>query len=82
MSKKNPALPEEAHQYFSKRSLEVFERFGAEAPHVLNEYSCAVEDALIAQGQKLAALKKDHKNLQKEQARLLKLLNKAVAENS
>ena len=31
---------------------------------------------------KHAALKKDLKNLQKEQARLLKLLNKAVAESS
>ena len=31
----------------SNESLEVLEHFGAEAPSLLNQYACAVEDALI-----------------------------------
>ena len=33
----------------SDNSLEVLEHFGAEAPALLNNYACAVEDALIEQ---------------------------------
>ena len=33
----------------SDNSLEVLEHFGAEAPALLNQYACAVEDALIEQ---------------------------------
>ena len=33
----------------SDLSLEVLEHFGAEAPALLNQYACAVEDALIDQ---------------------------------
>ena len=33
----------------SNESLEVLEHFGAEAPKLLNQYACAVEDALIEQ---------------------------------
>ena len=36
----------------SDASLEVLEHFGAEAPALLNQYSCAVEDALIEQVQR------------------------------
>ena len=36
----------------SDTSLEVLEHFGAEAPALLNQYSCAVEDALIEQVQR------------------------------
>lgn len=36
----------------SDQSLEVLEHFGAEAPYLLNQYSCAVEDALIEQVQR------------------------------
>jgi hypothetical protein len=35
----------------SDASLEVLEHFGAEAPVLLNQYACAVEDALIEQVQ-------------------------------
>ena len=35
----------------SDQSLEVLEHFGAEAPVLLNQYACAVEDALIEQVQ-------------------------------
>ena len=43
----------------SDLSLEVLEHFGAEAPALLNQYACAVEDALIEQvqrGQSLSLL--------------------------
>ena len=36
----------------SDESLEVLEHFGAEAPALLNQYACAVEDALIEQVQR------------------------------
>jgi hypothetical protein len=36
----------------SDQSLEVLEHFGAEAPGLLNQYACAVEDALIEQVQR------------------------------
>ena len=36
----------------SNESLEVLEHFGAEAPVLLNQYACAVEDALIEQVQR------------------------------
>jgi len=35
----------------SDESLQVLEHFGAEAPYLLNNYACAVEDALIEQVQ-------------------------------
>ena len=47
----------QANRRLSKRnqlttSLEVLEHFGAEAPALLNNYACAVEDALIEQVQR------------------------------
>lgn len=43
----------------SSESLEVLEHFGAEAPVLLNRYSCAVEDALIEQVEKNTQLRKE-----------------------
>ena len=39
----------------SDQSLEVLQHFGAEAPILLNQYACAVEDALIEQVQRTQA---------------------------
>ena len=39
----------------SDQSLEVLQHFGAEAPILLNQYACAVEDALIEQVQRAQA---------------------------
>lgn len=38
----------------SNESLEVLQHFGAETPALLNQYSCVVEDALLAQAQQTA----------------------------
>ena len=51
VSQAAPAAPA-ADSYLSQisdTSLEVLEHFGAEAPALLNQYACAVEDALIEQ---------------------------------
>ena len=40
----------------SNESLEVLEHFGAEAPVLLNQYACAVEDALIEQVQRCQSM--------------------------
>ena len=51
VSQAAPAAPA-ADNYLSQisdTSLEVLEHFGAEAPALLNQYACAVEDALIEQ---------------------------------
>ena len=51
---KAPAQGQVSDAYLSQisdASLEVLEHFGAEAPVLLNQYACAVEDALIEQVQ-------------------------------
>ena len=50
-----PASASATDSYLSQisdQSLEVLEHFGAEAPALLNQYACAVEDALIEQVQR------------------------------
>ena len=42
---------------FSDKSIEVLETFGLEAPTLLNQYACAVEDHLIDAIEKIKALK-------------------------
>ena len=46
------SAPDSYLSQISDESLEVLEHFGAEAPALLNQYSCAVEDALIEQVQR------------------------------
>ncbi len=41
-------IPEHIAEFFSDISLEVLQEFGWETPKLLNEYSCALEDACIA----------------------------------
>lgn len=45
----NASAPDSYLSQISDVSLEVLEHFGAEAPALLNNYACAVEDALIEQ---------------------------------
>jgi hypothetical protein len=51
----------------SSDSLEVLEHFGAEAPILLNRYSCAVEDALIEQVRRNTQLRKELAELKGEE---------------
>ena len=46
------SAPDAYLSQISDQSLEVLEHFGAEAPALLNQYACAVEDALIEQVQR------------------------------
>lgn len=46
------SAPDAYLSQISDTSLEVLEHFGAEAPALLNQYACAVEDALIEQVQR------------------------------
>ena len=41
-------IPDHVADFFSDNSLEVLENFGYNTPELLNEYSCALEDAVIA----------------------------------
>ena len=41
----------------SPESQEVIQHFGLEAPYLLNQYCCSVEDALIEQVQKVEELR-------------------------
>ena len=52
-SQSQSASPSDSYlSQISDTSLEVLEHFGAEAPALLNQYACAVEDALIEQVQR------------------------------
>ena len=46
-AKGNHFIPEHVAEFFSDISLQVMEEFGYNTPQLLNEYSCALEDALI-----------------------------------
>ncbi len=47
----------------SDESLEILQHFGAEAPKILNDYSCAVEDALLDQVERNKSLMAEVKRL-------------------
>jgi hypothetical protein len=42
-------LPKSVRKNFNEGSLEVLNHFGIDAPFLLNEYSCSLEDELIEQ---------------------------------
>ena len=43
-------------EFVSDRSLNVLKTFGMEAPDILNEYSCELEDVLIAMKKRITQL--------------------------
>ena len=45
----NHIIPSVIKEHLSDESIEVMSHFGLEAPKLLNEYCCALEDALIEQ---------------------------------
>ncbi len=71
-AKGNHEIPEHVAEFFSDISLEVLEEFGYNTPQLLNEYSCALEDAVIA-------LQKENNKLRGEAA-LVELRTEAKQE--
>ena len=71
-AKGNHEIPEHIAEFFSDISLEVLQEFGWETPKLLNEYSCALEDAVIA-------LQKENNKLRGEAA-LVELRTEAKQE--
>lgn len=61
----------------SNESLEVLGHFGAEAPALLNRYSCAVEDALLAQAQQSLTALQVVEKLQQDVGQLQTLVGAA-----
>ena len=43
-------------EFVSDRSLKVLKEFGMEAPDILNDYSCELEDLLIAMKERITSL--------------------------
>ena len=50
--RKQYEVPDALKELMSPASLEIISHFGVEAPYLLNQYCCAVEDALIEQMKK------------------------------
>ena len=50
--RKQHEAPDALKELMSPASLEIISHFGVEAPSLLNNYCCAVEDALIEQMKK------------------------------
>ena len=50
-------LPKVVNKSFNEDSLEVLRHFGLDAPFLLNEYSCSLEDVLIEQVKENVLLK-------------------------
>jgi len=49
----SPASTASSNHALTEASAEVVKHFGIEAPGILNQYSCALEDMLIAQAQRM-----------------------------
>jgi hypothetical protein len=75
----NAELPEGVEQYFDQRNIEVLECFGMNAPDLLNDYSCAVEDALIKVMGDFKELKQRHNQLQARFSILIDALKETSA---
>lgn len=65
----------------SDESLSVLQHFGAEAPAILNRYSCAMEDALIAQCRQTVDAMDQMQTMAEGVGQLEMLLNAAVEDN-
>lgn len=66
----------------SNESLEVLQHFGAEAPALLNQYSCVVEDALLAQAQQTAEVMQVAEELSVSLQTAQKVIDAAAEDNA
>jgi len=65
-------IPDVVREHFDDYSLDVLESFGMDAPAKLNDYACALEDALIEQVGKIQILRQHIENLQKQNLKVIK----------
>ena len=66
-------IPASVAEHMTEESLEVLESFGLDAPHLLNQYACSVEDALIDSVNRAAKLQEALLVLSDEVTRLREL---------
>ena len=59
-------------------SQQVLDRFGPDAPAVLNQYCCILEDALLAQQARLSNLQERLEMLEQENQRLRQRLTSRI----
>ena len=65
-------IPDVISEHFDEYSLDVLKSFGMDAPAKLNNYACALEDALIEQVEKIQILRQHIENLQNNKAVVIK----------
>jgi len=73
--RKQHEVPDALKELMSPESLDIISHFGVEAPRLLNDYCCAVEDALIEQMKKAIEYREKCVALSDEVARLKELVN-------
>lgn len=66
----------------SDASLEVLQHFGAEAPALLNQYACVVEDALLAQAKQSGDVMQHLQQLGANMQQMEAVLNAAIDDNN
>lgn len=66
----------------SDASLEVLQHFGAEAPALLNQYACVVEDALLAQAEQSGDVMQQLQKLGQNMQQMELVLNAAIQDNN
>ena len=67
--------PEIFRKLMSQESFEVMEHFGMDTPRLLNNYCCAIEDALVEQMKKAIEYREKCVALSEEVARPKELIN-------
>ena len=72
-------LPEGLDKYFDKKSMEILEYFGIHTPALMNNYCCAVEDALIDLVNKHKALKQEYSSIVARYGVLIDALKETTA---
>ena len=75
----NPQKLIKQNETASRESSEVINRFGPDAPKLLNRYACALEDVLLKQVQYSSDLEKQIESLKQEKDQMYKILNSEIA---
>ena len=78
--KSTTPLLEGLDQFFDEYSMDVLENFGIDAPALLNQYCCALEDALIQVNDERTYLRQHVGRLETQLATLVGLLREETPE--